>query len=281
MLLRDYVRKTNFLLKNSDFSEYKNETRILISHHMKWTTANYISNMNYELSSENILNINKLIERRIQKEPVQYITQNTEFYKRNFFVNSNVLIPRNETELLVIQAIDFIKKNKIKNPKILDICTGSGVVGISLGKEIPFSNITVSDISSKALEIAKINAKKHKLKINFVLSDCLKNIYGEFNIIVSNPPYIKTTNLKFLNEEIKKEPKIALNGGLKGTKIIEKILKDIKRICKKNKYGIFIEIDPYLKENCIEISEKYFSPDQINVTSDLSGLDRNLVIKSL
>ena len=281
MLLRDYVRKTNFLLKNSDFSEYKNETRILISHHMKWTTANYISNMNYELSSENILNINKLIERRIQKEPVQYITQNTEFYKRNFFINSNVLIPRNETELLVIQAIDFIKKNKIKNPKILDICTGSGVVGISLGKEIPFSNITVSDISSKALEIAKINAKKHKLKINFVLSDCLKNIYGEFNIIVSNPPYIKTTNLKFLNEEIKKEPKIALNGGLKGTKIIEKILKDIKRICKKNKYGIFIEIDPYLKENCIEISEKYFSPDQINVTSDLSGLDRNLVIKSL
>ena len=281
MLLRDYVRKTNFLLKNSDFSEYKNETRILISHHMKWTTANYISNMNYELSSENILNINKLIERRIQKEPVQYITQNTEFYKRNFFVNSNVLIPRNETELLVIQAIDFIKKNKIKNPKILDICTGSGVVGISLGKEIPSSNVTVSDISLKALEIAKINAKKHNLKMNFILSDCLKDIYGEFNIIVSNPPYIKTNNLKLLDEEIKKEPKIALNGGLKGTKIIEKILKDIKRICKKNKYGIFIEIDPYLKENCIEISEKYFSSDQINVTSDLSGLDRNLVIKSL
>ena len=281
MLLRDYVRKTNFLLKNSDFSEYKNETRILISHHMKWTTANYISNMNYELSSENILNINKLIERRIQKEPVQYITQNTEFYKRNFFVNSNVLIPRNETELLVIQAIDFIKKNKIKNPKILDICTGSGVVGISLGKEIPSSNVTVSDISLEALEIAKINAKKHNLKMNFILSDCLKDIYGEFNIIVSNPPYIKTNNLKLLDEEIKKEPKIALNGGLKGTKIIEKILKDIKRICKKNKYGIFIEIDPYLKENCIEISEKYFSPDQINVTSDLSGLDRNLVIKSL
>ena len=281
MLLRDYVRKTNSLLKDSGFSEYKNETRILISHHMKWTTANYISNINYELSSENILNINKLIERRIQKEPVQYITQNTEFYKRNFFVNSNVLIPRNETELLVIQAIDFIKKNKIKNPKILDICTGSGVVGISLGKEIPSSNVTVSDISLEALEIAKINAKKHNLKMNFILSDCLKDIYGEFNIIVSNPPYIKTNNLKLLDEEIKKEPKIALNGGLKGTKIIEKILKDIKRICKKNKYGIFIEIDPYLKENCIEISEKYFSSDQINVTSDLSGLDRNLVIKSL
>ena len=117
--------------------------------------------------------------------------------------------------------------------------------------------------------------------MNFILSDCLKDIYGEFNIIVSNPPYIKTNNLKLLDEEIKKEPKIALNGGLKGTKIIEKILKDIKRICKKNKYGIFIEIDPYLKENCIEISEKYFSSDQINVTSDLSGLDRNLVIKSL
>ena len=281
MLLRDYVRKTNSLLKDSGFSEYKNETRILISHHMKWTTANYISNINYELSSENILNINKLIERRIQKEPVQYITQNTEFYKRNFFVNSNVLIPRNETELLVIQAIDFIKKNKIKNPKILDICTGSGVVGISLGKEIPSSNVTVSDISLEALEIAKINAKKHNLKMNFILSDCLKDIYGEFNIIVSNPPYIKTNNLKLLDEEIKREPKIALNGGLKGTKIIEKILKDIKRICKKNKYGIFIEIDPYLKENCIEISEKYFSSDQINVTSDLSGLDRNLVIKSL
>ncbi|MBI63786.1 MAG: protein-(glutamine-N5) methyltransferase, release factor-specific [Chloroflexi bacterium] len=281
MMLRDYVLKTNSLLKNSGFPEYINETRILISYYMKWTTANYISNLNYEINNENISNINKLIERRIQNEPIQYITQSTEFYKRKFFINSNVLIPRNETELLVIQAIDFIKKNKIKNPKILDICTGSGVVGISLGKEIPFSNITVSDISSEALEIAKINAKKHKLNINFILSDCLKNIYGEFNIIVSNPPYIKTNNLKFLDEEIKKEPKIALNGGPKGTKIIEKILEDIPRICKKNKYGIFIEIDPDLKENCIEISEKYFPLNQINLTKDLNGLVRNLVIKNL
>lgn len=280
-MLRDYVLKTNSLLKNSGFPEYINETRILISYYMKWTTANYISNLNYEINNENISNINKLIERRIQNEPIQYITQSTEFYKRKFFINSNVLIPRNETELLVIQAIDFIKKNKIKNPKILDICTGSGVVGISLGKEIPFSNITVSDISSEALEIAKINAKKHKLNINFILSDCLKNIYGEFNIIVSNPPYIKTNNLKFLDEEIKKEPKIALNGGPKGTKIIEKILEDIPRICKKNKYGIFIEIDPDLKENCIEISEKYFPLNQINLTKDLNGLVRNLVIKNL
>ncbi len=280
-MLRDYVLKTNSLLKNSGFPEYINETRILISYYMKWTTANYISNLNYEINNENISNINKLIERRIQNEPIQYITQSTEFYKRKFFINSNVLIPRNETELLVIQAIDFIKKNKIKNPKILDICTGSGVVGISLGKEIPFSNITVSDISSEALEIAKINAKKHKLNINFILSDCLKNIYGEFNIIVSNPPYIKTNNLKFLDEEIKKEPKIALNGGPKGTKIIEKILEDIPRICKKNKYGIFIEIDPDLKENCIEISEKYFPLNQINLTKDLNGLVRNLVIKHL
>ena len=281
MMLRDYVLKTNSLLKNSGFPEYINETRILISYYMKWTTANYISNLNYEINNENISNINKLIERRIQNEPIQYITQSTEFYKRKFFINSNVLIPRNETELLVIQAIDFIKKNKIKNPKILDICTGSGVVGISLGKEIPFSNITVSDITSEALEIAKINAKKHKLNINFILSDCLKNIYGEFNIIVSNPPYIKTNNLKFLDEEIKKEPKIALNGGPKGTKIIEKILEDIPRICKKNKYGIFIEIDPDLKENCIEISEKYFPLNQINLTKDLNGLVRNLVIKNL
>ena len=281
MLLRDYVRKTNSLLKSSGFSEHKNETRILISYHMKWTTANYISNMNYEISFENILNINKLIKKRIQKVPIQYITQHTEFYKRKFYVNSNVLIPRNETELLVIQAIDFIKKNKIKNPKILDICTGSGVVGISLGKEIPSSNITVSDISSEALEIAKINAKKHKLNMNFVLSDCLENIYGEFNIVVSNPPYIKTNNLTLLDEEIKKEPRIALDGGAKGTKIIEKILKSIKRICRKNKYGIFIEIDPELKEKCIEISEKYFLPDQITIINDLSGLERNLVIKSL
>ena len=109
-MLRDYVLKTNSLLKNSGFPEYINETRILISYYMKWTTANYISNLNYEINNENISNINKLIERRIQNEPIQYITQSTEFYKRKFFINSNVLIPRNETELLVIQAIDFIKK---------------------------------------------------------------------------------------------------------------------------------------------------------------------------
>ena len=197
MYLRDFFYQNSEKLKQAGIVDHKLETRILISNYMNWTQSKYISSLNSSLESKHIYDINTLIKRRINHEPLQYITGIVEFYKRTFLVNKDVLIPRNETEILIEEAIKFIKKNKINNPKILDLCTGSGIIAISIAKEIPDASITATDISQKALDIAKINAKKHNIKINLIKSDCLENINEEYNIVISNPPYIKTNNLKF------------------------------------------------------------------------------------
>ena len=280
MYLRDFFYQNSEKLKQAGIVDHKLETRILISNYMNWTQSKYISSLNSSLKSKHIYDINTLIKRRINHEPLQYITGIVEFYKRTFLVNKDVLIPRNETEILIEEAIKFIKKNKINNPKILDLCTGSGIIAISIAKEIPDASITATDISQKALDIAKIHAKKHNIKINLIKSDCLENINEEYNIVISNPPYIKTNNLKFLEKEVRMEPKIALDGGHDGVKIIKKIIEHLPKICIFNKYAVFIEIDPEIKKKCVEISQNTFPDSLVYTVKDLKKLDRILIIKN-
>ena len=170
-----------------------------------------------------------MINRRCQKEPYAYIVGEKEFMKLTFKVNSNVLIPRDDTEVLVQEVIDttnkvFAQKEKIK---ILDICTGSGCIAISLDKYIQKAELTAIDISENALEIAKENAKFNESSVKFIKSNLFENIdlKDKFDIIVSNPPYIRKRVIRELQDEVKKEPIIALDGGEKGLDFYEIIAK--------------------------------------------------------
>lgn len=207
--------------------------------------------------------------------PVQYIVGNVNFYGNTIKVNPDVLIPRFETELLVSKTIDYIKEYFDRDVKILDIGTGSGAIAIALKKSLD-AEVDAVDISVKALETARINATLNSVQINFFESDMLDGVIDKYDVIISNPPYIR------FDEEIEdivrnNEPAIALFAGENGLEFYEKILKDAAlRI--NEKAIIAFEIGKDQGEDITRIAKKYFKEAKVKVEKDLPGLDRYLFI---
>jgi release factor glutamine methyltransferase len=168
------------------------------------------------------------LRRRALGEPIQYILGKTEFMGLEFKLNQDVFIPRPETEILVEYTLGLIARLEKKILRVLDLCTGSGCIAISLAKYIMDKNIIfyATDLSKKALDIAKVNAKIHQVKINFLNADLFNGMKQDsFDIIVSNPPYIPSDQIDKLSKEISYEPKIALDGGKDGLEFFRRIIK--------------------------------------------------------
>ena len=219
-------------------------------------------------------NIDDAIERLNNGEPVQYIVGNVDFYKYNFIVNKNVLIPRFETEELVQNTINFIKEY-FNKPKLLDIGTGSGAIAISIKKDID-SIVYATDISKEALEVAKENAKRNNVDINFVNTNIYDGIDEKFDVVISNPPYIRYD--EEIDEVVKNnEPHIALYADNNGLYFYEEILKNIKSII-NDKYLIAFEIGKDQGEAINELKEKYLPESNILLKKDLEGRDRMIFI---
>jgi len=197
---------------------------------------NYIIlNSKEHLSQKYLFRFNNLIERRKKGEPVAYLTRKKEFWKNNFYIDQNILVPRPDTELIVEEVLKFSKK-KFKL-QILDIGTGSGCILLSLLKERPSFYGTGIDISKKSINISKYNAKMLQLtnKVKFYQSDVDNFKIGKYDLIVSNPPYIEALNLKYLeNDVVNFEPKLALNGGIDGFSKIRKVIDKATVLIKKN-----------------------------------------------
>ena len=216
------------------------ESKILIKYILKKDNTYIISNGKNKLSDDEESILNKYVNKLKNGYPLQYITNNQEFMGLNFYVDENVLIPQPDTEVLVESAIKYIteitvnKKISINNIKLLDLCTGSGAIAISLKKYIPQIKVYASDISEKALEISKINANNNNVEINFIKSDMFKNINEKFDIIVSNPPYIKTSKISKLSKDVQNEPVLALDGGDDGLKFYRLISEQINDYLKSD-----------------------------------------------
>jgi len=168
------------------------------------------------LTSDQLELLHQWVKRRVKKEPLQYITGHCEFYGRTFIVNKDVFIPRPETERLVDVAIAILKA--ANKPTVLDMGTGTGCIAVSLAKEIPNSKITGIDISTVAIEVAKINADVHHAKVQFEEMDFLMNPYNKkFDMIISNPPYIPLVEMNTLMDDVRLfEPHFALSDGADG-----------------------------------------------------------------
>ena len=207
--------------------------------------------------------------------PVQYIVGNVDFYKYNFLVNENVLIPRFETEELVDRTIKYTKQIFNSKVNILDIGTGSGCIAITLKKELD-SNVTACDISSKALEVAKMNAIKNSCDINFVISDVFSNIKGRYDVIISNPPYI-AHNEEIMDIVKKNEPSIALYASDNGLYFYKKILDNVSNYV-NNKYIIAFEIGYTQAQAIKEYAYNLLENVEILIEQDLSGKDRYIFI---
>lgn len=230
-----------------------------------------------ELNKNQETKYKEFLVRLADNEPVQYIINKQEFMKLNFYVDNNVLIPQPDTEILVEKIIE-ISKNTNKKLKILDLCTGSGAIAISLAKNINNCEIYASDISKETLKIARLNSEKNEVQIYLIESDLFENIHEyDFDIIVSNPPYIKTEIIDSLDEEVKKEPLLALDGGSDGLDFYRIIAIKAKDYLKEN--GILALEIGYDQKNEINEILKYEGYKQIENIKDLANNDRVIICR--
>lgn len=279
MLIKDAIRKGMIILKTNNIEEPNLKSRLLMQFILNKPRQYLLVHDNEELTQEQEKKYLENIEKITKGIPLQHITHIQEFMKMNFYVNEDVLIPRADTEILVEEVIEIAKKINAK--KILDLCTGSGAIAVSLAKYIEDSQITAIDISGEALRVAKLNAKNNEVedKITFIKSDLFKNVVKEkYDIIVSNPPYIKRDVIKKLNKEVQKEPDIALDGGNDGLDFYRKIISEGYEYLKYKGY-MCLEIGYDQKKEVIEIIEKQEKYSNTYSKKDLSGNDRIVVTK--
>ena len=277
MLIKEAIRKGMISLKTNNIQEPNLKSRLLMQYVLNQTRQYIIVNDLNQISKEDEERYFVGISKLRAGVPLEHITHQREFMKLNFYINENVLIPRQDTEILVEEVINIAKR--IKNPKILDLCTGSGAIAVSLAKYLPESEITATDISNKALEIAKKNAKINEVenRITFISSDLFTNIPEEkYDIIVSNPPYIKRNVIETLDEQVRKEPYMALDGGLDGLDFYRKIIKNSYEYLKYHGF-LCLEIGFDQKIDVIELIENEEKFENTYSKKDLFDNDRIII----
>ena len=228
------------LLKSNNIKNPSLDSELLLSKVLSIPREQILINLDRKIEKKNFYNFKKLILRRKNNEPIAYILNNKEFWKFNFKVTKEVLIPRPDSELIVNEILKLISLDASKH--ILDVGTGSGCILLSLIKERSKCHGTAIDISKKALKVAKLNAKMHHLenKIKFVNIDIDKFKLNKYDFIVSNPPYINKIDLKRLDNDIKLyEPLEALEAGIDGLSEVIKLIKQSNNLLKKNGKLVF------------------------------------------
>ena len=234
MKVLEAIKAGSKFLKEKNIFTYILDSELLLSKSLNKPREEILINLEQNINKKVLADFNKYLLRRSKKEPIAYLLGEKEFWSKKFFVNKDTLIPRPETELLVEKLVTIFKKKRIT---ILDIGTGTGCILLSLLIELKNSTGMAVDISREAIIVAQKNAYKFNLsgRVKF-LHKPFKEVYGKkFDLIVSNPPYIKSKDIKNLSDDIKKyEPKMALDGGNDGLDLIKKIIYKSKKILKIN-----------------------------------------------
>ena len=234
MILEEVIKQASNQLKKENINSHQLDAELILSDIMGVSREFLILNSEFMIKKNILTKYNFAILRRAKREPVAYITGKKEFWSENFLVNKNTLVPRPETELLIYKVLKFFKNRKIN---VLDIGTGSGCLLLSILKNLNFSRGTGIDISSKAIKVATLNAKKLNLsnRVHFKICDMSNYNIGKYDLIVSNPPYISSIVLKNLSKDIiNYEPLIALNGGRDGLDLIKKVIYNSNNLLKRN-----------------------------------------------
>ena len=262
-----------------------NEVDLLFTEILETDRVSLYLNQNKIIPKDKLQLISQALKRRINGEPIQYILGKTEFMGLEFKVTPKVLIPRDDTEILVEKVISLVKENKaLSNPKILDLCTGSGCIAVSLAKFIKNAKVVAADISQDALDIAKENALLNNVKVDFIQSDLFNSAdlvtLCPCDIIVSNPPYVKEDEIQDLEPEVRHEPEIALNGGGNGLNFYSLIIVQAHKYLKNGGF-LVLEIGFGQNEEIRGLFESSKNFKVIETVKDYNNIDRVLVARFL
>ena len=274
------LNKSQKELKKFNIKNVELDCEILLSNVLKVTRENLLINLNKKLEEKEKRFFFKYVERRKKKEPIAYIIGYKDFWKKRFYVNKKVLIPRPDTEVLVEEALKFIPSNK--SQRIMDVGTGSGCILLSKLLERKKCFGVGIDVSKEAIHIAKYNAKIQQLenRLKFFNANIDNICTGKYDFIVSNPPYINKNKIKYLEEDVRLfEPCQALDGGMYGTSVTEKLIRKSSKLLKKNgKMIIEIQSESVNKIKNVLKRNNFFIN---NISRDLSNKIRCIVCTNL
>lgn len=281
-VLKDIIK----IFKDKGIVNPEREAEILLSYSLEMSRSEIYLNSDKVLKDIEKTQLEKKIQKRIEKIPLQYITEHQEFMGMDFLIEKGVLIPRSETEILVEEVIKKLKNYKYSdNLEVADLGTGTGVIAISIAKFIDNITIYATDISKKSLQIALKNAQKHDCedKIIFLHGDLFEPFIGRIeknslDEIISNPPYIDSYDFRLLPPEIKdNEPKIALSGGIDGLDYYRKIIRKSPKYLKKNGFiALEVGVGQAKKVKELILKENNFKQD-IEIINDYLGIERVVI----
>ena len=274
MKLQRVLADTALKLSHSGIESAARDARILTAHALEVPISDLSLKINDKVSAEIIFELEKLMLRRINREPISKILGRRDFWGRTFSINKNVLDPRGDTETL----IDYVIEKPVRS--VLELGTGSGVIAVTLACEWREVNVTATDISEDALVLAEINAAKFNVenKIQFVKSDWFNNVEGMYDLIISNPPYIGLIEQDKISTEVAKyDPKIALFAGYDGFDAYKSIIPKLTKFLNPDGFVVF-EIGASQSKQVKNIlnSSGFFD---VELVKDLSGKDRAIVAK--
>ncbi|MGN0336305.1 MAG: peptide chain release factor N(5)-glutamine methyltransferase [Lachnospiraceae bacterium] len=269
MTYKQAEQKGELLLQEAGVMDAKIDAWLLLEMVAKIDRSFYFTHINEEVEPEVLTEYERVLEKRAEHVPLQYITGEQEFMGMTFKVNSNVLIPRQDTETLVEETLKVIEPQM----EVLDLCTGSGCILLSILKNAPTVRGTGSDVSKQALLVAKENAKLHDLEAEWVRGNLFDNVSGSYDVIVSNPPYIAQAEIPRLMPEVAQfEPIQALDGGVDGLDFYRKITEEAPQYLKENGY-LFFEIGYDQGQEVQRLMREAGFAD-VAVIKDLAGNDR-------
>ena len=272
MTYREAIDLGEKILKEAGVVDAKNDAWLLLTMVCKIDRTYYFVHMDEEIDTESMLEFKSVLKKRSERIPLQYITGEQEFMGLNFKVNSNVLVPRQDTECLVEEALKYIRPGM----KVLDMCTGSGCIIVSIMKNVANVEGYGADISKQALLVAKENALNNHVPVTFERSDLFENITGKYDVIVSNPPYIRTNEIQGLMPEVSLfEPVEALDGKEDGLFFYRKMVKESKNYLNPNGIILFeIGCDQGADVSNMLIYAGYRN---VRVIKDLARNDRGVI----
>lgn len=278
MTIAEWLRHANEALKENGCPDPAVDARWIAEDmlHMNMSALRFEGQNS--IPADTLAAMNDCLNRRLSGEPVQYILKKTDFMGMRFYVDNRVLIPRQDTETLV-EAVVIALQGK-KNPQVLDMCTGSGCIGLSIATLVPNAQVTLSDVSTGALEIARKNA--HALNVQATLrhGDLFKSVEKEkFDLIVSNPPYIPSEEVAQLQREVQFEPELALDGGSDGLDFYRRIAAEAAAHLKAGA-SVYLEVGMGEAQDVLELLRAHIDSADSGILKDLCGIDRIVWIRS-